>query len=123
MLIVMKNFFNNAAYDTGADVDQPVFDAVQTPPGADENPAEKKGFNGLPYWKRVAIVWIPFALMLLFAKMGYGIAELGVFAMLPMVLGVLFGIEFKVTKPSQTDIDNDYYYHYASFAPANRHKN
>ncbi len=107
MLIAMKNFFNNAAYDTGADVDQPVFDAVQTPPGADENPTEKKGFNGLPYWKRVAIVWAVFALMLLFAKMGYDIANIGVFLMSPLALWVLTGL--KPTKRSQADINNDFH--------------
>ncbi len=107
----MKNFFNNAAYDTGADIDQPVFDAVQTLPGADANPAEKKGFNGLSYWKRVAIVWAVFALMIWFAKIGYGIAALGVFAMLPMVLGVPFGAQLYIRPSSKEEqkINNDYH--------------
>ncbi|MGU9961905.1 MAG: hypothetical protein ACNYPF_02660 [Candidatus Puniceispirillales bacterium WSBS_2018_MAG_OTU23] len=109
----MKNFFNNAAYNTGADVDQLVFDAVQTPPGADENPAEKKGFYGLPYLTRVAIVWVVFALMILFAKMGYGIANIGVFFMLPMVFGVLFGAELYIrpySKKEQEDEDEYYFF-------------
>ncbi len=111
MVIAMKNFFNNAAYDTGADIDQPVFDAVQTPPGADENTTEKKGFYGLPYWKRVAIVWIPFALMLLFFKMGYNIGAFGAFLMSPMALGVLIGVARPSSKEEQED-ENDYHLHW-----------
>ena len=58
------NKVNEHTLGAPADDAQPVGDDTQNKP-------VKKGFFGLPYWKRVLIIWSAFGLMIGLAKIGF----------------------------------------------------